>query len=107
MAQYTLRAKVWQVDGQGGWHFVTLPAALAARIRRIHGRERRGWGSLRVSVTVGRTRWSTSIFPDAKSKSYVLPLKAEVRRREGLNAGQVIRVMLRFGKNPAANTPSS
>ena len=51
-----------------------------------------GWGSLRVTATIGGTTWRTSVFPDAKSGAFVLPLKAEVRRREGIGAGDRVAV---------------
>jgi hypothetical protein len=47
-----------------------------------------------VDVTVGSTRWSTSIFPDSKRGTYVLPLKKAVRVAEGLSAGASARVEL-------------
>lgn len=92
---HTVRAKVWLYDGVGGWHFVTLPARVSAIIRAVHGSKAKPFGSIRVSVRVGRTEWKTSLFPDKKTKSYLFALKAEVRKREGIVAGDVIRAELR------------
>jgi hypothetical protein len=91
---YTIRAKVWLYDGIGGWHFVTLPAKTSAVIRAVHGSKAKPFGSLRVSVKIGQTEWKTSLFPDKKSGSYLFALKSEVRRREGIAAGDVIRAEL-------------
>lgn len=33
-------------------------------------------------ATIGKTQWKTSIFPDKRSRTYLLPLKAEVRKKE-------------------------
>jgi hypothetical protein len=55
---------------------------------------RRGWGSLRVRATIGKTTWKTSIFPDEKSKSYVLPVKAEVRKKENIKDGEPVVLTL-------------
>lgn len=55
---------------------------------------RRGFGSVRVRVTVGSTVWATSIFPDAASQSFVLPIKKQVREEEHLKAGEVVDVIL-------------
>jgi len=55
---------------------------------------RRGFGSVRVRVTVGSTTWSTSVFPDSRSGSYVLPVKKDVRVREGLQEGDQVAVAL-------------
>jgi hypothetical protein len=35
-------------------------------------------------VTIGKTKWKTSVFPDKRSGTYLLPLKAEVRKKEGI-----------------------
>jgi hypothetical protein len=41
---------------------------------------------------IGDTRWTTSIFPDSARDVYVLPIKREVRRVEGLDAGDIATV---------------
>ena len=61
---YRMRAKVWLYPGMAGWHFVTLPKQRAEEITERFGERKRGFGSLRVEVTIGRTTWKTSIFPD-------------------------------------------
>jgi hypothetical protein len=52
----------------------------------------RGFGSLRVRVTVGGSTWTTSIFPDSVRGSYVLPIKRAVRQAENLDVGDVANV---------------
>ena len=86
-------AELWRHDGDTGWHFVTLPVEAAEQVREEAG-EPRGFGSVRVEVTVGGSTWRTSVFPDTKTGSFVLPVKAEVRRREDLLAGDVVEVGL-------------
>lgn len=66
------------------WRFLGLPIKQAKEIKEKYGKNAKGWGSLRVAATVGKTTWETSIFPDKKSGSYVLPLKAQVRKAEGI-----------------------
>ncbi len=51
-------------------------------------------GSLPVIATIGKTIWKTSIFPDKKICSYLLPLKAEVRKKELLREGDKIKLSL-------------
>jgi hypothetical protein len=53
---------------------------------------RRGFGSLRVKVTIGGSAWSTSIFPDGRLGTYSLPIKKAVRTAEGLGEGDVTTV---------------
>lgn len=68
-----------------GWHFLSVPVAAAKKIKALHaGRPRIGWGSVRVEVKLGKTVWKTSIFPDAKSGTYLLPLKGIVRKKEDI-----------------------
>lgn len=50
----------------------------------------RGFGSLPVEVTIGKTVWKTSIFPEKTSGSYILPVKAMVRKAEKIEAGDEI-----------------
>ncbi|MFA6469470.1 MAG: DUF1905 domain-containing protein [Bacteroidota bacterium] len=89
-ATYKIRAKVWLYPGFGGWHFVTLPAKQASMIRTLFSMEARPFGSIPVEVTIGKTKWKTSLFPDKKSKSYLFAVKAEVRRKEKVAADDTI-----------------
>lgn len=95
MAKYEFKAEVWKWPGMAAWHFVTVDAAVAALIREERaGAPRVGWGSIPVSVTVGSTTWKTSIFPDKKSGSYLLPMKADVRMKEEISASDTVSVSL-------------
>ena len=87
-------ASLWRHDGDAAWYFVTLPFAVADDIEERHGRTAGGFGSVRVRVRIGATEWSTSVFPDAKRKSYVLPVKAAVRKAEHLTDGSPVAVEL-------------
>lgn len=73
------------------WFFVALPEDLSAEIREIP-RPARGFGSVRVAVTIGGSSWRTSIFPDGGRRAYVLPLRRAVRDAEGIGDGDVVRV---------------
>ena len=81
-------------SGEGGWHFLTLPTDCAADIREVTVGRTRGFGSVRVNVTIGESTWSTSIFPDTKAKSFVLPLKKAVRRAEDFEVDDRVDVIL-------------
>jgi len=47
-----------------------------------------------VEVTIGSSRWSTSLFPDNKRRTSVLPVKKQVRVTENLVAGSTAEVEL-------------
>ncbi|MCA0158873.1 DUF1905 domain-containing protein [Tsukamurella sp. M9C] len=88
------RAEIWLAESTGAWHFVSLPNHLADEIADTVDGSKPGFGSVRVSVTVGATTWATSIFPDAKRGTYVLPVKKAVRAAEGVEAGDTVAVSL-------------
>jgi Domain of unknown function (DUF1905) len=79
---------------KGAWHFLTIDGQSAAEIRYASLGRTGGFGSVRVTATVGETSWQTSLFRAGKSDGYMLPLKADVRKREGVSEGDVITVML-------------
>ena len=91
----TVRAPIWlSSGGQGSWHFLTVPEDEAAEIRaHSFGSSRRGFGSVRVEATIGGVSWRTSVFPQ-KSGGYILPVKADVRRRAGIAVGDEVTVEL-------------
>ena len=93
---YKLKAKVWLYPGEtAAWHFVTLPKKEGQEIKERYKAVSKGWGSLPVEVTVGATTWKTSIFPDKTSGSYLLPLKAAVRKREEIEESDTISFTLK------------
>lgn len=95
MKRYKLETKLWLWPGESGaWHFVTLPKALSATIKAAHApKVRRGFGSIRVKATIGKTSFATSIFP-SKDGAYLLPVKASVRKKEGIFAGDTVPLAL-------------
>ena len=49
---------------------------------------------MKVRVTVGRTTWLTSLFPATGEESYILPVKAAVRKAESLTVGAAVDVTI-------------
>lgn len=90
----TFDAELWLHDGEAAWCFVMLPADVSDDIADRTDGSRRGFGSVRVRVTVGGTSWETSVFPDSKRGAYRLPVKKEGRRREALKTGDLLSVDL-------------
>ena len=91
---YRFRTELWRDPGDAGWHFVTLPFDEADEIDEITRGSQRGFGSVRVRVTIGSSTWNTSLFPDSKSASYVLPVKKPVRTAEQIRAGDQVDVSI-------------
>jgi len=96
---FTFSEQIFIYPGKAAWHFVTVPTKIASEIDYYFEHAKRGWGSLRVSVLVGRTTWETSIFPNKKTKTYLLPLKSAVRTTENLVAGKNCTFALTLADN--------
>jgi hypothetical protein len=91
---HTLSSKVIVYPGMSGWRFLLLPIQQGQEIKGKYAAKAKGWGSLPVTVTIGKTKWETSIFPDKTSGSYVLPLKAKVRKAEEISDDDVVTFTL-------------
>jgi hypothetical protein len=89
---YTMTEKIWLYPGDmAAWHFVTLTKKIGQEIKETYGKSARGFGSLPVEVTIEKTTWKTSIFPDKRAGSYLLPIKAQVRKKEDIEAGELVK----------------
>ncbi len=87
-SRYTVTGTIWLYPGESAsWHFFTIPKKESSEIRELFKGFSKGWGSLPVEVTIGKTIWKTSIFPDSKSGTYFLPIKAQVRKKEEVYEG--------------------
>ncbi len=94
---YNLTAKVFIWPGeQGNWHFTTVPKGESQEIKNNFGTHAKGFRSIPVTVTVGKTSWDTSIFPDSKSGQYLLPLKAKVRKAEDIWPDETLSFKLKI-----------
>ncbi len=88
----------WTGGTGGTWHFLTIDGeageALSgtALMRRLEGLSR-GFGSLKVLATIGDSAFRTSVFP-SKAEGWMLPVKAAVRKAEGLGEGDAVTVVL-------------
>lgn len=91
--QWKARAKIWLWPGDAPWHFVTIPKTIAAGIKSLSEGMRAPTGSVRVVVTIKDVRWKTSLFP-TKERTYLLPIKAEVRKKAKIGVGDMVTVSL-------------
>ncbi|MEK8228532.1 DUF1905 domain-containing protein [Oerskovia sp. M15] len=85
--EYEFVAELWRWTARSDtWVFAALPTEVSDEIADSP-LPPAGFGSVKVEVTLGGSRWSTSVFPDAERRTFVLPVKAAVRRREGSTSG--------------------
>ena len=81
-------------EGKGHWHFLTVPPGPSTEIRLESFGRRGGFGSVRVEARIGEVVWRTSVFPMKRSGEYLLPARADVRRRAQIEAGDEVTLTL-------------
>lgn len=98
---FTAPLWLWTTDkAPASWHFITIGGDVGDAIkatsimRRLEGNRTRGFGSMKVTATIGSTTWATSIFPAKDVGGWLLPVKASVRKAEGIAAGDLVAVGL-------------
>ncbi len=104
-------APLWRWTGSNGvsWHFVTIDGeagehlAATEAMRRLELGTKRGFRSLKVSVRIRESKWKTSCFPGFKNdaepdgeRGWLLPIKAAIRKAEGISEGDSVNVELEF-----------
>lgn len=92
--RYEFIAKPWQYAGPNGWHFVSLPKSLSKEIRKALKSQEEDWGRLKAIAQIGNSEWQTAIWFDTKMNTYLLPLKAEIRKKEMLAVDKNIKAVL-------------
>jgi hypothetical protein len=86
------RGEIWFWKGPAPWYFVTVPEEESRVLEAASAFVTYGWGMIPVTAQIGTTVWKTSLFP--KDGRYIVPLKAAVRRAEGLGLRDVAVVRL-------------
>ncbi len=98
---FTITGPVWiwraKPPAKGAWYFLTIDGQIAAEIRYLAFQGANAFGSVRVTAGIGETRWQTSLFRSGELDGYLLPLKADVRAREGINAGENVTAEIGIG----------
>jgi len=95
MIRVTSLLWIWKGEAAGRWFFLTIPEEQSGEFRAEAFGAPRGFGSVRVEATIGNITWRTSVFP-LNSGGYLLPVKADVRKRAMLAAGDELTVELRI-----------
>jgi hypothetical protein len=86
---------IWKGEQAGRWYFLTVPDEQSGEIKAQAFDLPRGFGSVKVEAAIGDVRWRTSVFP-LNTGGYVLPVKAEIRKRAGIGAGDEVTTRLTF-----------
>lgn len=95
MIEFESELWTWHSEGGTAWHFITLPEEAQDAVKvEIDGFPRKGFGSVKVNVVIGKSNFSTSLFPAKEYGSYLLPVKATVRKANALQAGDQVKVLV-------------
>ena len=76
--------------GHGGLHFIIVPNSILTEKL-----ERGGWGSVKISATIGVTTWETSMFYTREHDGYFLFIKKSVRITEHLIPGEMLEIVIK------------
>jgi hypothetical protein len=78
--------------GPAPFYFIVVPMEICEEIKSAAKQLSYGWGVIPVSATIGKTTFTTSLFP--KNGGYLLPVKNSVRIPESLELDQQVKVKL-------------
>ena len=99
MNNYHFQAQVWRSEGKGGWYFVTLPTEISDEIRDKFKEYEEGWGRLQCQAMIKNQIWKTAIWFDTKKKSFLLPIKSEIRKKQGITESSIVNIVLTLNNN--------
>lgn len=71
---------MWRHASEGGWYFVSLPKDISKEIRDNLQWQEEGWGRMKATADIDGFQWDTSIWFDTKHATYILPIKAAIRK---------------------------
>ncbi len=94
--EFEFNSELWEWQGKGAWCFITVPAEYSPVIKMTNEPFKKGFGSVKVSATIGKVSWSTSVFPDSKTSCYLLPVKKDIRIRQRLSVGDMVKVRIKI-----------
>jgi predicted nucleic acid-binding protein len=89
-------AEVFQWRGPAPYFFVATPAHVDEFLHAHLSELTYGWGGIPGQVRIGDTEVTTSLMP--KDGVYLVPLKVALRRAEGIDDGDDVRIRLQVGR---------
>lgn len=96
LLEYEFSAMVWKYEGPNGWYFASVPQDQSKEIRKLHQDSEEGWGRLKSEIKINESMWKTSIWFDTKHDCFLVPIKASVRKKEGITDGSEVQVILKI-----------
>lgn len=94
--EFSFTGEIVYWRGPAPFTFVRIPEAESDDIAEVAAMVTYGWGAIPVNATIGATTYYTALFP--KDGVYLLPVKAAVKRAEGIDVGDVVEVDMTLGR---------
>lgn len=85
---------LYEWRGPAPFYFVDIPEDESAAISEVRQSLTYGWGVIPVTVKLGKTEWTTSLFP--RNGLYAVPVKDAIRKAESVTVGDVLDLELRL-----------
>jgi len=84
--------KIIHWRGPAPFLFVPVPLEQSQQIKDVSNLVTYGWGVIPVHARIGKTEWTTSLFP--KDGRYLVPIKMVVQKAENLKEGDAVTIQL-------------
>lgn len=88
MKEFSGRVELF--PGNMGWHYVDVPDKLIPKEK-----SNLKWGLIPAQFCVGDTKWKSSLLPKGGG-TYFVPLKVAVRKKEGIELGDKVKIKFWF-----------
>ncbi|MCG7596409.1 DUF1905 domain-containing protein [Mycobacterium sp. PSTR-4-N] len=92
---WEFEAAVFQWRGPAPYFFVETPPDVDDFLHARASELTYGWGVIPARVRIGHTEVTTSLIP--RDDVYLVPLKVALRRAEGVDDGDTVRIRLDVG----------
>ena len=90
LARFSFETQIIEWRGPSPFFYAPIPAQYVDELRHLTKIVSYGWGVTPVEARIGDVAFKTSLFP--KDGGYLLPLRADVRRKTNITVGDKIAV---------------
>jgi hypothetical protein len=94
LLEISFTGKVIHWRGPSPFYFLTLPDDQVGEVRWAARIASYGWGCVPVEASANRLMFRTALFP--KDGGYMLPLKAEVRKKLAIELGDIVAITMQI-----------
>jgi len=89
---FEFNGKIFHWRGPAPFLFVAIPDKQSRNIKAISKEVTYGWGVIPVHARIGKTEFTTSLFP--KDGRYLVPIKMVVQKAEDIGEGDDVKIRL-------------